>query len=198
MKNLKNLGMLLGLAPWVLFSVIAEHVGVNAVAAAAALAGLACLVLAIRGAKHDGLKITDAAGVVTFAVITAAGLLGDHDLRRWLVDYGRGGCAVVLAVVMLISVFTVPFSEQYARAQVDRRYWGSPVFRATNRQISLVWAGLIAIMAAGHLLSGFLAASGHQGPVLNLALNWVVPVLIVFRGLAASQRIAAAHATVSA
>ncbi len=195
---MKNLGMLIGLAPWVLFSMIAEHVGADAVGLAAVVAGLGCFALAVRGAVTDGLKIVDAAGVVTFAVMAFVGFAGDHHVRQLLVDYGRGGCTVVLALVMLISAYTVPFTEQYARARVDRRYWGSPVFRATNRKISLVWAGLIAAMAASHLLAGALASSGNERPIVNLALNWAVPILVVLQGMKASERIAASNTTVAA
>jgi hypothetical protein len=140
----------------------------------------------------------DAAGVVTFAVLAVVGFAGDHHTRELLVNYGRGGCAVVLALVMLASACTVPFTEQYARARVDRRYWGSPVFRAMNRRISLVWAGLIATMAAAHLISGALASHGHQGPIVNIALNWGVPILVVVQGLKASERIAASSRAVAA
>ncbi len=187
---MKNLGMLIGLAPWVLFSMIADHVGTGYVGYAAGAAGIISLVLAIRGARADGLKIIDAAGVVTFAILAIVGFAGSHHVQKLLVDYGRGGCAVVLALVMLISALTVPFTEQYARARVDRRYWASPVFRATNRKISLAWAGLIAVMAASHLLAGALASQGHERPIVNIALNWVVPILIVLRGLKMSDRIA--------
>jgi hypothetical protein len=195
---MKNLGMLIGLAPWVLFSMIAEHIGANAVGYAAALAGACSLVLAVRGAMSDGLKIIDAAGVVTFAVMSVVGFEGSHHVRQLLVDYGRGGCTVVLALVILISAYTVPFTEQYARAGVDRRYWGSPVFRATNRKISLVWAGLIAAMAAGHLIAGALASSGHDRPIVNLALNWGIPILVVVQGMRASERIAASSTAAAA
>ena len=60
---------------------------------------------------------------------------------------------------MAVSAFTVPFSEQSAREMVDRQYWDSPLFQAKNRSISLVWSGVILIMAICHLIAGALAAS---------------------------------------
>ena len=192
---MKNPTMLLGLAPWVLFSMIAEHLGVQNVGYAAALAGICSLVLTIRGAKDDGVKTLDVAGVVTFATLAAIGFTAGHHVQSLLVDYGRGGCSVVLALVMLISAYTLPFTEQYARAQVDRRYWGSPVFRATNRKISLAWAGLIAVMATSHLISGVIATNGHERPIVNIALNWGVPILVVLQGMKVTDRIAAQNAT---
>jgi hypothetical protein len=195
---MKANNLLIGIAPWVLFSVIADHIGAQYVGAAALVAGLASLVLLVRGAVTDGIKIIDAAGVVTFAALALFGFNGSAQTQQWLVDYGRGGCTLVLAAVMALSAITVPFTEQYARAQVDQRYWGSPVFRALNRKISLLWAGLITIMACSHLLAGALAAAGNERPIVNIALNWGVPILIVIKGLKATDQIAASSKTVAA
>jgi hypothetical protein len=195
---MKNFAILFGLAPWVLFSVIAEHVGPDAVGWAAALAAVGSLVLVIRGAASDGVKVIDAGGVITFAAMAVAGFIGSHHTRELLVDFGRGLCTVVLALVMLVSVYTVPFTEQYARARVDRRYWGSPVFRAMNRRISLMWAGLIGLMAASHLVAGALAYGGNERPIVNIALNWAVPVLVVLRGMKMSEEIAGETPVVAA
>ena len=185
---MKPTNLLLGLAPWVLFSMIADHIGSDAVGYAALAACLGSVALAVRGARHTGVNILDAAGVVTFGLLAVIGLTGSSEVQQLIVDFGRGGCAVVLATVMLVSVVTVPFTEQFARAQVDPRYWGSPVFRAVNRRISLVWAGLIYVMALGHLASGYLA---HQGDdPRNLLLNWGLPVAIVLYGLKQTERIA--------
>lgn len=187
---MKSTNLLLGIAPWILFSMIAERLGADLVGVAALAAGAGSLILAVRGMRESGLKVIDAAGVVTFAVLAAAGFLGDHHVRTLLVDFGRGGCAVILALVMFVSALTVPFTEQYARGEVDRRYWGSPVFRAMNRRISLMWAGLIAVMAAGHLVQGALADSGSSFNG-NLLLNWALPLLLVMFGMRQTQRIAA-------
>jgi hypothetical protein len=180
--------MLLGLAPWILFSMIAERVGPDAVGVAALLACLGSLALTIRGSRRTGVTVIDAAGVVTFGVLAVIAFLGGHHTDQLLIDFGRGGSAVVLATVMLVSVFTVPFTEQFAREHVDRRYWGSPVFRAVNRRISLMWAAAIYVMAISHLTSGYLQ---HQGSdPRNLLLNWVVPIGLVLIGFKQTERIA--------
>ena len=186
---MKSKNLLLGLAPWVLFSMIAERLGTGAVGFAALVACAGSLLLAVRGARTDGLKIIDAAGVATFGVIAAIGFSGGHHTQSLLVDYGRGGSALVLALIMLLSVVTVPFTEQYSRPAIDRRYWGSPVFRTLNRRISLLWAGLILAMAACHLASGAVAATGH-GNQGNLLLNWVFPILLVLFGFRRTEQIA--------
>jgi hypothetical protein len=185
---MKPTHLLLGLAPWILFAAVAEHIGTGAVGYAALAACLGSLALAVRGARRGHLSLLDVAGVVTFAILAAVGLAAGHHLQQLLVDYGRGGSALVLATVMLASVAIVPFTEQLAREQVDRRYWGSPVFRALNRRISLLWAGLIYVMALGHLTSGYL--SDHGQDPRNLLLNWALPVALILYGLKQTDRIA--------
>jgi hypothetical protein len=176
--------MLLGLAPWALFSVLTERLGADAVGVAALLACAGSLALAAFGARgKGGFKIIDAAGVVTFGIIAVVSFLGGPGVDETLADFGRGGATFVLAAVMAISVVTVPFTEQYARDSVDPRYWGSPVFRAKNKKISALWAGVVFTMAVCHVIAGVLAsgaglAGAHPG---NLLLNWVIPIaLIVF------------------
>jgi hypothetical protein len=172
---------LIALTPWVLFALVVGRGGADSVGIAALLACLGSLALAIYGVRHGGLKIIDAAGVITFAAIALAGLLGSHQVDEFLVHYGRGGAALVLATIMAVSAFTVPFTEQYARETVDPQYWDSPIFRAKNRAISLLWAATISSMAVCHLIAGALAATSgvagrHPG---NILLNWAVPILLI-------------------
>jgi hypothetical protein len=186
---MKPTNLILGLAPWFLFSITADWLGPHGVVYGAALAGLGSLVLAIRGYTKTGLNLIDGAGVVTFGALTALAAVSSDAVRQDIVDYGRGGAAAVLALVMLVSAVTVPFTESIARREIDRKYWGSPVFRAVNRRISMLWAGLIAVMAGSHLLAGALAAAGSERPLVRIALNWVVPAVIVLRGLKMTEDI---------
>ncbi|WP_269857005.1 hypothetical protein [Streptomyces sp. RPT161] len=163
--------ILLGLLPWLLFSFVTQHLGADTVGYAALASCLIGMVLTVRGALVDGFKTIDAAGVLTFAALAAVGLTGGHHTRQLLVDYGRAGSAFALAVIMLISVLTVPFTEQYARSSVDRRHWNSPAFRSVNRRISLLWSGVVFAAGVCHLIAG---ASGTG----NLLLNWVIPLLL--------------------
>jgi hypothetical protein len=183
---------LIALAPWVLFSLVAERVGADAVGVAALLACLGSLALAIYGVRHGGLKIIDGAGVITFAAIALAGFLGGHQVDEFLVHYGRGGAALVLATIMAASAFTIPFTEQYARESVDPQYWDSPIFRAKNKAISLLWAGVISVMAVCHLIAGALAATSgiagrHPG---NILLNWVIPILLILWAVRRTETLA--------
>jgi hypothetical protein len=196
---MKSSKMFLSLIPWVLFTLIAGHAGADFVGWAAAVAGLMTLAIAgygMRGRTADGhrssLKVIDASGVVTFTVMTVLAFAGSHDLRQDIVDYGRGACALVLALVMLGSLLVVPFTEQYARESVPRAYWSSPVFRVLNRHISAAFGIAILVMAAGHFYSGYLESHGNLSTPANLVLNWVLPIAVVLAALKYTDRVTSA------
>ncbi|WP_197038171.1 MULTISPECIES: hypothetical protein [Actinomycetes] len=83
----------------------------------------------VRDRAHSW-KILDVAGIVTFGGIAALAAGGDHHVDELLVHFGRGGSNFILAAVVAISAFTIPFTEQYARETVDPSLWHAPVIRA--------------------------------------------------------------------
>ncbi|PZU03038.1 MAG: hypothetical protein DI630_06020 [Gordonia sp. (in: high G+C Gram-positive bacteria)] len=175
--------MFLGFAPWIIFSVVAERAGADHVALAAILAFVIALGLTVYETLRSGWKILDVAGVATFGIIAVIGLVGDDQVDESLVNFGRGGSTFVLAAIMAISAFTIPFTEQYARQSVDESLWHTPLFREKNKKISLMWAEVILAIAVSHIIAGILTSSAdlagsHPG---NLLLNWIIPIaLIVF------------------
>jgi hypothetical protein len=163
------------------FTVIINRRGADAAATAALAAAGLSLVLLVKDVRHSGIKIIDVTGVMTFAALAGLALTGPSHTDA-IADYGRGSAAAVLALVMLLSAVTVPFTEQYARETVSRQYWSTPEFRSVNRRISALWGGVVAIMAIGHLIAGYVdpvsqPATGAR-PV-DLVLNWAVPVALV-------------------
>ena len=184
--------MLLSLIPWVAFSVILGRWGEGSAGEAALVAVALGLFLLARG-RAAGIKLIDAAGVTTFAVLAASVFVGPEPAEHLVADYGRGLSALALALVMLGSVFFVPFTEQYARESVPQQYWGSPLFRAVNRRISLAWGVAVLIIAGGHLLAGrSVMTPGRDALTVNLLLNWLVPIVLMLAAVAYTRRVAAA------
>lgn len=184
--------MLLGFAPWIIFSVVAERAGADHVALAAILAFVVALALTVYETMRSGWKILDVAGVVTFGIIAVIGLIGDDQVDESLVNFGRGGSTFVLAAIMAISAFTIPFTEQYARESVDESLWHSPYFRAKNKRISLMWAEVIFAIAVSHIVAGILTSSAdlagsHPG---NLLLNWIIPIVLIVFAIKRTRAIA--------
>lgn len=170
---------LVALAPWLVFSVIANRMGADHVGIAALLACAGSVGLMLYGLRDGGVKLIEITGVMTFGAIAALGFIGGHGTDVFLAEFGRGGSALVLAAVMAISALTIPFTEQYAKESVDPRYWGSLAFRAKNKAISMLWAGVVFAMALCHLIAGALAADSSGAHPGNILLNWIVPVVLI-------------------
>jgi hypothetical protein len=183
----------LSLVPWLVFSFMINRRGEDFAGYAAVIATALAIVFLVRD-RDTGVKVIDVAGVVTFAVLAVACFAGGVDTERWVADYGRGTSTAVLAVIMLVSAVTVPFTEQYARQSVPKAYWHSPLFRAINRKISAAWGLAILVMAGSHLLAGFLdpLSDPKQGArPIDLFFNWVVPIVLILAALNYTRRVSA-------
>jgi hypothetical protein len=193
---MKSSKMFISLIPWVLFTLIAGHVGAQFVGWAAVVAGAITVGITVNAmgertvdGRRSSLKIIDAAGIVTFAVMAVLAFTGSDHFRHDIVDYGRGACALVLAVVMLGSLLFIPFTEQYAREQTPRQYWPSPVFRSLNRHITAAFGAAVLAMTASHFYSGYLESHTGLTTRANLVLNWVIPILLIMAALKYTDRV---------
>ena len=193
---MKSGKLFLSLIPWVLFTIIAGRAGANFVGWAAVAAAVVTFGIAIKGMRdrtpngtRSSVKVIDVAGVLTFIVMAVLAFNGSHGVRQHIVNYGRGACALVLAVVMLGSILIVPFTEQYARESVPQEYWHSPVFRAINRHISAAFGFAILVMAASHFYSGYRESQHDLSQRLNLILNWAVPIVVILAAIKYTSRI---------
>ena len=64
----------------------------------------------------------------------------------------------LLAIVVVSLAVRRPFTLQYTRERVPAQFWGSPVFLATNRTISPVWAAAFAVLVAADAAAEYVAA----------------------------------------
>ncbi|VTU41421.1 hypothetical protein H4P1_00053 (plasmid) [Variovorax sp. PBS-H4] len=179
--------LLLGFLPWLLYSVLTD-LPIDGIAGPAAILATVVSVVLLLVNRKNGISIIDATSAVVFGALTVVAFAGGAE---WIHDYGRATSAVVLAVVMLISSVTVPFSEQYARSSVPQQYWGSPIFRAKNRRISALWGFTMLIMTGSHLLATFLLEEGTTAG--QFLLNWLVPALLVVLAVKQTKRMSGDH-----
>lgn len=144
-------------------------------------------------------KILDVTAIAVFGILAVVGLFAGDQLNVTLTNFARGGLTFVLAAIMLISAFTIPFTEQYARESVDPALWHSPIFREKNRRISLVWAGAVFLMGCSHVVAGVLADHAAPGTAPgNVILNWVIPIVLIVLAVKQTQRIAGAQVPATA
>ncbi len=102
--------MFLSLIPWVVFTVVINRRGADTAAIAALAAAPLSLVLLVKDSQKSGVKVIDVTGALTFGVLAFLGFSGGQSVTDWVADYGRGTAALVLAVIMLGSAITVPFT----------------------------------------------------------------------------------------
>ncbi len=168
-------GVFIALAPWVLFTVVAQR---GTLQSAAVVALLTAIVIAGRSVMAGSPKLLELAAVVSFAGFVAIAFAADASVGAWVERYARAIAAAVLALIAFASLATVPFTEQYAREQVPREHWHTPQFRAINRQLTLVWALVFTAMVPCHVVAGLIDTRAA-----NIVLNWVVQIVLVMRGI---------------
>ena len=135
------------LSPWLLFAVLVGRDSDHRVAIAAVVALAVAVGLAVHSAVvRRRLTSLDVAGVVTFAAFTLVAVPADGGGRIWVADHGLAVATLVLAVAMLGSAVTVPFTAQYARGEVPQQYWTSPVFRSLHVRSSAIWGAVVSLV----------------------------------------------------
>jgi hypothetical protein len=173
-------GIFVGLVPWFLFTIIAEHGTLKIASIASVVIAVGVCIYSMRGGKRP--KMIEVAAVATFVVFTVIAFIADPSVTHWLTRYARAVAAAVLAVLVFGSLLFVPFTEEYARESVPREYWGSPKFKAINRRLTALWGGVFAVMTVSHVIAGRI---DHPGT--NIIFNWVIPIGLVLWGVKQSK-----------
>ena len=139
-------------SPWVLFLLATRFTSLSG---AIALGLVAALVVAGRAIGHHRLHLLDVASVLYFTGLgLALEIIHPVSVTYWS-RYAQAGAHAFLTLIVLGSVLIGrPFTESYARETTPKELWGTPQFRAVNRQISLVWGlaflvGTISLIIAG-------------------------------------------------
>jgi fumarate reductase subunit C len=175
---MKQSTLLESLIPWLLFSLIVERRGSSAAGIAGLAAAALSLFLLLRH-RAKGLKLLDVWLFSVFAVMTVLAFATDGSFQTDIVDYSRGIVGVALAVVMLGSAVTFPFTEQYARDVIPRDRWSNPAIRAAHRRLSAIWGTMVLLVAACYLSAGHEQHSSHLSLTKNLVFNWIVPAVLI-------------------
>ncbi len=130
------MNILLGLAPFIAFFVLARSIGAAAgLWAAAAVAGALLLRARLRGQTE--VKVLEAGATVLFVGLA---IVASFVRPGWSVFEVRVFVDLGLVAITLGSILIGrPFTLQYAREQVPPERWTHPLFLAANRRISAVW-----------------------------------------------------------
>jgi uncharacterized membrane protein YhaH (DUF805 family) len=168
-------GILVGLAPWFLFTIIAEHGTLKIASIAAVVIAAGVCIYSMRDGGRP--KMIELAAVATFIVFTVIAFTADASVTHWLTRYARAVAAGVLALLVFGSLLFVPFTEEYARETVPPERWNSPRFKTINRRLTALWGGVFAVMTVSHVIAGVI----DERPT-NIVFNWVIPIALVIWG----------------
>ena len=113
-------------------------------------------------------------GLGTFLLFGGLGSYALLTQAQWSIPGIRLSVDGGLLLVVLISIaLRRPFTLQYAREQVPREFWTSPVFLRTNYAITAVWAASFAIMAAADAALLYRPDLPALWPIVATALAFV-------------------------
>jgi hypothetical protein len=143
------MGIVLAFAPFIAFALVDRLVGATAGLFVAAAVS-AVLVLRDWLMQGHSPKILELGSIVLFGGLAIYSVAGKPNWSimgvRLCVDAG------LLLIVLLSIALRRPFTIQYARQQVDPRFWNSPEFLRTNYVISAAWALAFVVLVAADLV----------------------------------------------
>lgn len=162
----------LGFVPWLLFAVLCRR---DSLQAAVVVGLLGAIAVAVPGVLAGRPKLLEFATITFFALFVVVVFLVDPGADDFLNRYGRAIATAALALIAISSLLIGrPFTEQYAREQVDPSLWGTDRFSQLNRHFSAVWALVFALMACSHVVAGAIDTQRAE-----TIFNWVIPVGLV-------------------
>ncbi|MFJ3233957.1 hypothetical protein [Streptomyces sp. NPDC086787] len=164
-----------GMAPWIVFSLLAGP-GRFEIAVALALACSLALVLGGRLVGRGGSwKLLELSDLAFFSGMAVLGALADDSTLRWLETYAGEVSNIALVLIAFGSMAAgAPFTLPYARERVDPAHWGTPAFLRANQVVTGVWgaAFLVAAISGGY---GILVLHNPN----NLWTGWIIQALAI-------------------
>lgn len=172
MERVERRELRLALLPWVLFAVVARNVGQGT--AWAAFAALVT-VLVVTFPSRETVKRFEVASIVLFSTLLVAGVFAGGNRGAFVNEYGRALAFGGLALITVASLFIEPFTAEYARDNIRKRYWQTAGFQHVNFAMSAVSAGAFTAITAS-----FVAGQIHTSTLANTIFHWLVPIALFF------------------
>ena len=171
-----NSRLYIGLAPWVVFTIVGRG-SVEGVAWGAFAALVVALVTLVASARTRSMKDLEVFAVGLFSALAVWAVSDQHDPLGALQRF-HGAIAVgALALFAVASLAFHPFTESYAREIVQRKYWTTARFTRVNIELTLMWAVVFAATAASLAAAGVMQT--RLGTTLFAAL---APIAILLLG----------------
>ena len=113
-----------------------------------------------------------------FLALAVAGALNQHDPQGFLQRYHNGLAVGALACFAVASLAFQPFTEQYARELVQRKYWHTNRFNRANVELTLMWAAVFIAVAGSQITGGLI-----ETRIGATIFNWALPIALVLLGV---------------
>lgn len=178
--------IVIGFVPFLLFDVLGRWVQIGWAAAAALLAAVVLIAATARG----GVKPLPVMQGVILLAVTLAAALGGPGVEHFLALNARGGASLLVGLFIVATAATAPFTASFAKNSVPEEYWTSPVFLATNRDLSRAWGLAVLTVGVCHIVGAHIDVHNTR-PLLSVAVEWVLPILAPARAVTYTQRVIA-------
>jgi hypothetical protein len=179
-------GILAGLAPWIVYWVLVGNVPfTTAVLAALAVAVLSFAVGRVRGRSGKTLEI---GAIATFSVLTVLTFaVSQSFMERWIQPLSNAGILLVALVGVLIGK---PFVREFAEREQPAEVIASELFGRITTVLTWVWiaafAGMTVSSAIPPIVQGDATILDTKTP-LSFVCYWVVPFLLLGGAAVASR-----------
>lgn len=137
------LKVLLGVGPWVVFSLILRFGTADQINAA----WIAFFILNTYFGRHS-LKAGNPLSWVSSLLFLTLFTNGIAEWSYWALKYGAQICYGVFAFTALITVlFNQPFTLTHSKRITPEEFWQHPIFIKTNNHVSLFWVASFTVNA---------------------------------------------------
>ena len=170
---MKNNGVLLGFVPLIVYGLLAGS-SVSSVTIALTAAIATYLIVNWKDLRN-GMMMSWANIVMFGSALITIGVLG----ITWIIPYMGVIIYATLSAVAFGSIFVgTPFTLQYAREMVDKRFWENPLFIRVNVMITGVWGAVFLINLGLSSVNFF--TSGPIGRIAQVITYIVLAAGILF------------------
>jgi hypothetical protein len=159
------MGLFLGFAPWIIYSVLVSNNTFEEAAVVALITSLALNGWTLSQGKRP--KLLDLGMLAWFAILVVISLGGDD---AWVADWSYVLSNVAIAALILLTILVgQPFTREYAKETVPPENWSSPIFLKSTQLIAWAWFAALVGMA----ISSYIA---YENPSDEMWWNWIIPI----------------------
>jgi hypothetical protein len=171
-------GMIVGIAPWIVYWVLVGHVPFGAAALVALAIALVALALGRAAGRSAGALETGA--LATFFILTVLSFLFSESLnQKWLLPLSNAGMLLVALIGLLLGK---PFVREIVAAEQPDDVIKTELFGRIVKILALMWVGTLAAMTISSVIPPIVDRNAtilDASTPLSFVCYWIVPVTLL-------------------